>query len=219
MAVRYGEDFAGRRRPPTWRDDPGRRVDGALHRPGTCWARPRSPSRPAACGSSSRATTSAAPTRPACPTSSCPATCSSPRRPSACRSSAIRTRARRCASSSIRVALFPERAHIVGAYALGKAQRVMALLREEGYDRPIYLHGAMERLTEFYSAGHRARRRRRRSRRPSAASSPAPSCICPPSAIQDLLVAPLSRPGRPASPPAGCGCGRGPARRASSCRS
>ena len=50
------------------------------------------------------------------------------------------------------VALFPERAHIVGAYALGKAQRVMALLREEGYDRPIYLHGAMERLTEFYKS-------------------------------------------------------------------
>jgi putative mRNA 3-end processing factor len=48
------------------------------------------------------------------------------------------------------VALFPERAHIVGAYALGKAQRVMALLREAGYDRPIYLHGAMEKLTELY---------------------------------------------------------------------
>jgi len=50
------------------------------------------------------------------------------------------------------VALFPERAHIVGAYALGKAQRVMALIREEGYGEPIYLHGAMERLTEFYKS-------------------------------------------------------------------
>ena len=48
------------------------------------------------------------------------------------------------------VALFPERAHIVGAYALGKAQRVMALLREEGWDRPIHLHGAMEKLTALY---------------------------------------------------------------------
>ena len=48
-----------------------------------------------------------------------------------------------------RCRLFPERAHIVGSYALGKAQRVMALLREAGYDRPIYLHGAMERLTAF----------------------------------------------------------------------
>jgi putative mRNA 3-end processing factor len=47
-------------------------------------------------------------------------------------------------------AQFPERTHIVGAYALGKAQRVIALLREAGYDRPIYLHGAMERLCELY---------------------------------------------------------------------
>src|SRR3982075_1831385 len=30
------------------------------------------------------------------------------------------------------VALFPERAHLVGAYSLGKAQRVIALIREAG---------------------------------------------------------------------------------------
>lgn len=50
------------------------------------------------------------------------------------------------------VALFAERPHIVGAYALGKAQRVLALIRAAGYDRPIYLHGAMEALTAHYSA-------------------------------------------------------------------
>ncbi|MGO9675004.1 MAG: ligase-associated DNA damage response exonuclease [Methylocella sp.] len=48
--------------------------------------------------------------------------------------------------------LFPDRAHLVGAYSLGKAQRVIALLRAAGYDRPIYLHGAMEPLTAFYVA-------------------------------------------------------------------
>src|SRR5262245_34365007 len=32
------------------------------------------------------------------------------------------------------VALFPERAHLVGAYSLGKAQRVIALIRKAGYD-------------------------------------------------------------------------------------
>jgi putative mRNA 3-end processing factor len=48
------------------------------------------------------------------------------------------------------VAMFPERTHIVGAYALGKAQRVIALLREAGYDRPIYIHGAMEKLCALY---------------------------------------------------------------------
>jgi putative mRNA 3-end processing factor len=48
------------------------------------------------------------------------------------------------------LALFPERPHLVGAYALGKAQRVIALIREAGYDAPIYLHGALERLCAFY---------------------------------------------------------------------
>ena len=50
------------------------------------------------------------------------------------------------------VTLFPERAHLVGAYSLGKAQRVMALLRGRGYDRPIYLHGAVEAITRYYAS-------------------------------------------------------------------
>jgi putative mRNA 3-end processing factor len=50
------------------------------------------------------------------------------------------------------VRLFPERAHLVGAYSLGKAQRVIALLREAGFDAPIYLHGAMEKITHYYAA-------------------------------------------------------------------
>ncbi len=48
------------------------------------------------------------------------------------------------------IAAFPERPHLIGAYALGKAQRVLALLREAGYERPIYLHGALMRLTDLY---------------------------------------------------------------------
>lgn len=44
----------------------------------------------------------------------------------------------------------PERAHLVGAYGLGKCQRVIALLREAGYDAPIYLHGAMLGMCEAY---------------------------------------------------------------------
>jgi putative mRNA 3-end processing factor len=50
------------------------------------------------------------------------------------------------------VALFPERAHLVGAYSLGKAQRLMKLLRLAGWDRPIHLHGAMVKVTEAYQA-------------------------------------------------------------------
>ena len=48
------------------------------------------------------------------------------------------------------VAQFPDRTHLVGAYALGKAQRVIRLLREAGWDQPIYVHGALERLNALY---------------------------------------------------------------------
>src|SRR5271168_3699833 len=48
------------------------------------------------------------------------------------------------------LALFPERAHLVGVYALGKCQRVLALLRRVGYEQPVYLHGALIGLTELY---------------------------------------------------------------------
>jgi putative mRNA 3-end processing factor len=48
------------------------------------------------------------------------------------------------------VAQFPDRTHLVGAYALGKAQRIIALLREAGYAEPIYIHGAMQRLCDLY---------------------------------------------------------------------
>ena len=41
------------------------------------------------------------------------------------------------------VRIFPERTHIVGAYSLGKAQRMMALMRAAGHDAPIYVHGAL----------------------------------------------------------------------------
>jgi putative mRNA 3-end processing factor len=44
----------------------------------------------------------------------------------------------------------PDRCVLVGAYALGKAQRVIAELRTAGWDHPIYLHGAMERMCALY---------------------------------------------------------------------
>jgi len=48
------------------------------------------------------------------------------------------------------VALFPERTHVVGVYALGKCQRVIALLRAAGWDRPIWVHGALMTMCELY---------------------------------------------------------------------
>ncbi|HTK36188.1 MAG TPA: ligase-associated DNA damage response exonuclease [Caulobacteraceae bacterium] len=47
---------------------------------------------------------------------------------------------------------FPERAHLVGVYALGKAQRLIRLIREAGYGRTLYVHGALARLNALYQA-------------------------------------------------------------------
>lgn len=44
----------------------------------------------------------------------------------------------------------PDRCVLVGAYALGKAQRVIRELRVMGFDDPIYLHGALQRLCDLY---------------------------------------------------------------------
>ncbi len=44
----------------------------------------------------------------------------------------------------------PKRCVLVGAYALGKAQRVIAELRAAGYREPIYLHGALEKMCRLY---------------------------------------------------------------------
>ena len=48
------------------------------------------------------------------------------------------------------VATFPERTHLVGVYALGKCQRVIKLLRAAGYDKCIWLHGALMPLCKLY---------------------------------------------------------------------
>ncbi len=44
----------------------------------------------------------------------------------------------------------PDRCVLVGAYALGKAQRVIAELRALGHEAPIYIHGALQRLCDLY---------------------------------------------------------------------
>jgi putative mRNA 3-end processing factor len=46
--------------------------------------------------------------------------------------------------------IFPERTHLVGVYGLGKCQRVIALLRAAGFDRTIWLHGALKSVCDLY---------------------------------------------------------------------
>lgn len=47
---------------------------------------------------------------------------------------------------------FPGRTHMVGAYSLGKAQRIIRLLRDAGYGQTIYIHGALDKLCAFYQS-------------------------------------------------------------------
>ena len=46
----------------------------------------------------------------------------------------------------------PDRSVLVGAYALGKAQRVIGELRAAGHDAPIFIHGALQKLCDLYEA-------------------------------------------------------------------
>ena len=48
------------------------------------------------------------------------------------------------------MAEFPDRPHLIGAYALGKAQRLIALARQAGFDAPIAIHGALQRLSDYH---------------------------------------------------------------------
>jgi putative mRNA 3-end processing factor len=84
------------------------------------------------------------------------------------------------------VALFPERAHLVGAYSLGKAQRVIALLRKAGYAAPIYLHGAMEKITNYYVERGTALGDLRPVRGAGKADLAGTITLCPPSALNDV---------------------------------
>jgi putative mRNA 3-end processing factor len=83
------------------------------------------------------------------------------------------------------LAIFPKSAHLIGCYALGKTQRLIAELHRAGYDKPIYLHNALLPLTELY-------KERGIALGPIARISPDDGkalageiVLCPPSALAD----------------------------------
>jgi putative mRNA 3-end processing factor len=84
------------------------------------------------------------------------------------------------------VALFPERAHLVGAYSLGKAQRVIALIRAAGYGAPIYLHGAMDKITHYYETRGVALGELRPVKGVKKADLAGTITLAPPSATSDI---------------------------------
>ncbi len=79
----------------------------------------------------------------------------------------------------------PQRTHLIGAYGLGKCQRIIALVRDAGYDKPIYLHGAMTALCGLYQDLGIALG----DLRPVAGEDPKSMTggivMCPPPALQD----------------------------------
>jgi putative mRNA 3-end processing factor len=79
---------------------------------------------------------------------------------------------------------FPERAHLIGVYGLGKCQRLIAELRAAGYDKPVWLHGALVGVTELYQSlgidlGEI------RQVKDAETKLAGEVVLCPPSAVQD----------------------------------
>ena len=91
-------------------------------------------------------------------------------------------------------AAFPERTHLVGAYGLGKAQRLIALLRAAGYDRTIYLHGAMTALCDLYVREGVALGALAPVPAEGRAVLPGEFVLCPPSALKDRWSRRLADP-------------------------
>ena len=218
--LRYGADFAG----ATQASAMARSVEHATRSrchsiaPAMCWARPRWLSLEGHAHRRVRGL-QAPPIRPARRSSRCPAMSSSPRRPSACRCSAIRRPATRSPSCCARSRSSPSAAIWSAPMRWARRSGSSRLLREAGYDQPIYLHGALERLNALYEAHGidlgALRARDRRARRPNFAGAdrhrPALGARRP----LDAAAFPIRSP---PSPRAGCGCAPAPGSAASSCR-
>jgi putative mRNA 3-end processing factor len=88
---------------------------------------------------------------------------------------------------------FTDRTHVIGAYSLGKAQRLIVLLRAAGYDRPIWLHGALKSMCDLYESLGVALG-------PLALVADAPNklpgeiVLCPPSELKDRWSRRLTNP-------------------------
>lgn len=79
----------------------------------------------------------------------------------------------------------PTRCVLVGAYALGKAQRVIAELRDRGHEAPIFLHGALQRLCDLYAELGVPLGDLRPATGASKAEIAGHVVMCPPSALND----------------------------------
>jgi putative mRNA 3-end processing factor len=90
--------------------------------------------------------------------------------------------------------MFAASTHVVGCYSLGKCQRLVMLLREAGYDAPIYLHGALSKLCEAYVAFGVQLGDLRPATVADKAALAGAIVLAPPSAIQDRWARRLHEP-------------------------
>ena len=88
----------------------------------------------------------------------------------------------------------PERCVLVGAYALGKAQRVIAELRARGHVAPIYIHGALQRLCDLYVAHGVELGELRPATGAAKADVAGHVVLCPPGALNDRWSRRLPEP-------------------------
>jgi putative mRNA 3-end processing factor len=88
----------------------------------------------------------------------------------------------------------PDRTHLLGVYGLGKCQRMITLARQEGYDAPIFLHGALRALCDLYvSLGYDLGDLRDASGATQDELKGA-LVLCPPSAVTDRWSRRMSDP-------------------------
>ena len=92
------------------------------------------------------------------------------------------------------VALFPERTHVVGCYSLGKTQRLIALLRDAGWDAPIFMHGALAPMCAIYEAHGIALGDLRPATVAAKSALVGQIVLAPPSAIADRWARRLADP-------------------------
>jgi putative mRNA 3-end processing factor len=92
------------------------------------------------------------------------------------------------------VALFPQRTHVVGCYALGKCQRLVALLRAAGWDGPVFLHGALAPMCRAYEALGVALGDLRPAGMTARAGLAGSIVLAPPSALADRWARRLAEP-------------------------
>ena len=88
----------------------------------------------------------------------------------------------------------PARCVVVGAYALGKAQRVIAELRRRGHAAPIFIHGALQRLCDLYRDHGVDLGDLRPATGASKADMAGHVVMCPPSALNDRWARRLPDP-------------------------